>query len=158
MVVIHIFHVLTKLFTLKHSCFLFDFTLKRSWKYAETLLLSIYTCIYLYKNTCSWQPQAVGNFFKKILAIFLLANSFLLSGCQKSVYLCEQPIRQLSVKEIPAASTHPAQFYLCGSIHYPCSVTNYRQYVPLHYSMSSHHPQKRKAYEKPITKQACVFK
>jgi hypothetical protein len=48
MKVIHIIHRLMKLFTLKHSCFLANSTLKRSWVYAETLLRSIYTCIYQY--------------------------------------------------------------------------------------------------------------
>jgi type IV secretory pathway VirB2 component (pilin) len=64
MKVIHVIHKLNELFTLKRSCFLANSPLKRSCLYAETLLLSIYTYIYLYKNTCSWALQVVNNIFK----------------------------------------------------------------------------------------------
>jgi hypothetical protein len=60
-IVIHKTNHFKKLFTLKHSCFQGIFTLKRSWTYAETLLRSIYTCIYLYLNTCSYLQQVKDN-------------------------------------------------------------------------------------------------
>ncbi|RDI41113.1 hypothetical protein AQULUS_24020 (plasmid) [Aquicella lusitana] len=115
---IHIIHRLTKLSTLKHSCFSGNFALKHSWKYAETLLCSIYTYIYLYKNTCIRAATSVNNFFIKIF--FIVVFSVCLSGCHKTIYICNKPINKLSVKEIPATNTHPAQFYLCGNHQYPC--------------------------------------
>lgn len=70
MKVIHKIQGIKKLSTLKHSWNLLNFALKRSWICAETLLHSIYTYIYLYINTCSWQLLIVNNcFFQCIKAI-----------------------------------------------------------------------------------------
>lgn len=118
MIFIHTIHRLTKLSTLKHSCFSTNFALKRSWRYAETLLRSIYTYIYLYKNTCIRRSKTVNNFFIKIF--FIAVFSVCLTGCHKTIYLCNKPINKLSVKEIPVTNTHPAQFYLCGNYQHPC--------------------------------------
>jgi len=118
---IHIIHRLTKLSTLKHSCFSANFALKRSWKFAETLLHSIYTYIYLYKNTCIRGATIVNNFFIKIFFTFFIVVLFIcLTGCHKTIYICYKPISKLSVKEIPATNAHPAQFYLCSNHQYPC--------------------------------------
>ncbi len=118
---IHIIHMATKLSTLKHSCFFASFALKHSWKYAETLLRSIYTYIYLYKNTCIRRATIVNNFLIKIFFTFFIAVfSICLTGCHKTIYICNKPINKLSVKEIPATNAHPAQFYLCGNYPYPC--------------------------------------
>lgn len=51
-----------KLSTLKHSCILIVSALKRSCFYAETLLHSIYTYIYLYLIPVVSQQQIVNNF------------------------------------------------------------------------------------------------
>lgn len=149
MILIHIIHRLIKLSTLKHSWNRAHFTLKHSCLYAETLLRSIYTCIYLYKSTCSYQPQEVNNFFVKKLpnekraniALLMLLGCFL-AGCQKTVYVCNQPINKIRVTENSATATHPAQFYLCGSAKYPCSV---RSYAPRHHPISFHHQQKKES-------------
>lgn len=163
MKVIHIFHVFTKLSTLKRSGFGAISALKRSGICAETLRLTIYTYMYLYKRTYSSQLQVVDNFFDKLFfngkkekIISLLLISSLLISCQKIIH--SQPINRLGVIERPAAMTHPAQFYLCGNAEYPCSVTSYRHAAPLHHSPISHHQQKRKAHEKSTAKQTCVFK
>jgi type IV secretory pathway VirB2 component (pilin) len=56
-----------KLSTLKRSRETVILALKRSRLGAETLPLSIYACIYLYKRTCSGQPQAVNNGNKSMI-------------------------------------------------------------------------------------------
>lgn len=76
---------------------------------------------------------------------FLLNVCLILVGCQKTIYIFNQPIRKIDVIEIPASTTHPAQFYLCGNDQYPCATIRCRNQI--------HHQQKRKAYEKPHAKQ-----
>ena len=70
--VIHNIRKFKKLSTLKHSWNFALFTLKRSCFYAETLLRSIYTYIYLYKSTCSYTAQVVNKplFLKKLSTQF----------------------------------------------------------------------------------------
>jgi len=169
MKLIHIFLWIKKLFTLKHSWNLMNCSLKRSCSYAETLLPSIYTYIYLYKRTCSWCLQVVNNGDKKFFispANFAI-NKFTLviliwlslSGCcHKSVYIYNQPIHKIGITERSATTINPSQFYLCGNTQYPCSTVNYTQHFHLHHPISSHHQQKRKGHEKQIVKQTCTIK
>jgi hypothetical protein len=79
----------------------------------------------------------------------LLNGCLTLAGCQKTIYICNQPIQKIGVIEIPASPIHPAQFYLCGNDQYPC--------VTIRYCNRIHHQQKRKAYEKPSAKQNCII-
>lgn len=119
---IHIIHSLTKLFTLKHSCFSVNFTLKRSCKYAETLLRSIYTYIYLYKNTCSWTQQIVNNFFVNKLYIHftgLIISSICLTSCYKQPCQPYRIIEPIGISQHLATRTSPAEFYVC-SRNYLC--------------------------------------
>lgn len=85
------------------------------------------------------------NHLKSVLIIIFFC---LLGGCQKTIYICNQPIRKIGVIEISASTTHPAQFYLCGNDQYPCATIRYRNQI--------HHQQIRKAYEKPHAKQNCT--
>lgn len=152
MKVIHTCLWIKKLFTLKRSCNLANSTLKRSWVYAETLLHSLYTYIYLYKKSCSCQLQAVNNedkyflpslaylgkdkaFLFALLTIFILCIST--GCCQKTIYICKQPICKMGVIEKPATSINPPQFYLCGNARHPCLTAIHRQHVFLHHANSS---------------------
>lgn len=157
MKVIHRIHVLKKLSTLKRSCFSANFALKHSWFCAETLLLSIYTCIYLYKNTCIRGTTAVNNFFvNPFLAVIV---SISLTGCHRTIFVCDKPVSRINVRQIPATKTHPAQFYLCGNAQYPCSTIRNRNHVHQPHSIiSSRHQQKRECHEKSIAKKNCVCK
>lgn len=144
MKLIHIIHRLTKLFTLKHSCFLANFTLKHSCVYAETLLISIYTCIYLYQKTCSWQQQVVNNLFsKKIKAIkfiFALMTTASLTGCQQTIWVSALKLPELRVNQQPETATQPAKYFVCGNDQYPCrNVTHKWQ------ALIIHHPAKHKS-------------
>lgn len=130
MIFIHIIHRLTKLFTLKHSCFSANFTLKRSWQYAETLLRSIYTYIYLYKKTCSWRLQAVNNYFlKSFLAhLCLLTTTIVLTACCKvspderiqnaALHLSRPPYRHF--EQIPGNRLCPPAYFTCGELNIHC--------------------------------------
>lgn len=130
---------------------------KRSWKCAETLLRSIYTYIYLYKRTCSWQTKIVDNFFKRGMMTFCLMSFCFLTGCQKTIYICNQPVNKISVIEKQASATHPAQFFICGNVYYPCSVVYPRDHLTCdHTSSCSQHQQKRKSYEKPNVTKNCI--
>lgn len=130
MKLIHRMHRFNKLFTLKRSCFLANSTLKRSWVYAETLLRSIYTCIYLYKKTCSWEQQVVNkSFFEKIKSVTfifsLMLTTSLVTSCQKSILVSDLKQPDLRINQRPATITQPARYYVCGGCQYPCrSVTN----------------------------------
>lgn len=151
----HIFLWIKKLFTLKHSCIMSNFTLKRSCLYAETLLRSIYTYIYLYKSTCSWQLENVNNgnnwFFNKlpIMKLFsLILMMIFFSACQKTIYIHEQQIKPLHVNESLPGMTHPAQFYICGDVQH--------QYVKSYKPSKFLTQPKRKPYEKFDYKQTCI--
>ena len=86
---------------------------------------------------------------KKFFIICFILNGFLiLLGCQRTIYICNQPIRKIGVIEMPASTKHPAQFYLCGNDQYPCATIRYRNQI--------HHQQIRKASEKPHAKQNCT--
>lgn len=155
MILVHIFLWIKKLSTLKRSCNSAVFTLKRSCLYAETLLLSIYTCIYLY-ITCSKGQKIVDNgdnltsdrfFVMKFLSLFLMSN--FLSACQKTIYICERPIHPVQVSETLPARIHPAQFYIYGNAYYPCSQSH-------NLFTSNQSNSKRKPYEKFDYKQTCV--
>lgn len=104
---------LTKLFTLKHSCFSVNFTLKHSWKYAETLLRSIYTYIYLYKNTCSWKQQVVNNYFF-IYFSGLIISSLFLTSCYKEACQPYRIIQPIGISQHLATHASPAPFYVCS--------------------------------------------
>ena len=128
-----------QLSTLKHSCFLVNSTLKRSWVYAETLLRSIYTYIYLYKKTCSWEQQTVNKSFfvkdKSILIFLLITTTSLLTSCQKTIWVPATENNDLRVNQRLAIARHPAKYYVCGGIDYPCrSVTDKRQSAPGRFS------------------------
>jgi len=128
MKLIHCSIWIKKLSTLKHSPKGVNFPLKRSHCSAETLPLSIYAYIYLYLNTCSWQLQAVNYGDKtRITILSILLMSCFMTGCQKTIVVCNQPIHPFSVTERPETLTHPTQFYLCGNAQYPCSTTNNRR-------------------------------
>jgi hypothetical protein len=155
MLVIHIFHVFAKLSTLKRFRLEAISALKHFRLCAETLPLSIYTYIYLYKKTCSWQLQTVDNknnwivnkfFIMKLFSLILMI--IFLSACQKTIYIHEQQIKPLHVNESLPGMTHPAQFYICGDVQHP----HVKSYKPSKFLTQP----KRKQYEKFDYKQTCV--
>lgn len=125
MLVIHIIHILTKLFTLKRSREVAVFTLKRSRFSAETLPHSIYAFIYLYKNTCSYRQKSVNyvNKLKKYFSFsFLIIICFSLISCccdqQQIICIEDRPIDIIKISQSPATKTQPAKFYvhrICNS-------------------------------------------
>lgn len=186
MIFIHIFQWINKLSTLKRSWKLAYSPLKHSCFYAETLLRSIYTFIYLYKRTCSYQLQIVNNFILKyfsfckhnknhiyselyflnfarsrfnLLGWFLLGlTGFLLSGCcQKTIYISNQPIKEIGISQRPATLTQPAQFYLCGNSYYPCQTVTNLKHINSRHLVSSLNKRK-KTYETSIEKSRCLDK
>lgn len=122
MLVIHIIHKLIKLFTLKRSRKVADFTLKHSRFFAETLPHSIYAFIYLYKKTCSYQLQIVDKLKKLFLILgFAAVVSTSLSAChhtncdeveQNTLLHFDEPPAQC-FKQKKAIRNQPAQFYTC---------------------------------------------
>ena len=122
MKVIPIIHRLMQLSTLKHSCFLVNSTLKRSWVYAETLLCSIYTYIYQYKKTCSWEQSTGDNFFLLSKSIFLFIGvSITLFGCTRPVFIPVQTQTSVHMNQKRITTKRPAEFYVCGNAQYPCA-------------------------------------
>lgn len=158
MKLIHRIHRFEKLFTLKRSCFLANFTLKHSWVYAETLLRSIYTYIYLYKKTCSWEQQIVNkSFFEKIKSIILISllmlTVSLVTSCQKTISVPALKQPDLRFNQRSETMTQPVRYYVCGGSQYPCrSVTNKWQETSSHcinkYQSLSH--QKSKLLNKKL--------
>jgi len=131
MKVIHIFHVFAKLSTLKRSRFKVICALKRSRLCAETLPLSIYTCIYLYKRTCSCLLQVVYNCFltKIVSSYFVIVTAIIfISGCcrtnpseqiQNSVlHLVETPHKHF--QQYPGNKLHPSAYFTCGKYQNRC--------------------------------------
>lgn len=124
----HIFLCIKKLFTLKHSCIMSNFTLKRSCLYAETLLRSIYTYIYLYIKTCSCQHKNVNNDSNRKSKVFATCFfSLLFSGCCKqnpseiiqncALNLSSPPYRIF--RQISGNSYKPSAYFTCCEIKYP---------------------------------------
>lgn len=150
MIFIHVIHRIRKLATLKHSCVSANFALKCFCKYAETLLCSIYTHIYFYKNTCIRATIITNKFFITVFSGCII-------GCYKAVYIRNKPINKLSVKEIRATNTHPAQFYLCSNYHYPCTSNILWQEIKKFHSTSSKKHQGY-VYEKCISEKNVYYK
>jgi hypothetical protein len=71
-------------------------------------------------------PQEGGLNKTRISFLSFLMMSCFMTGCQKTIVVCNQPIHPLNVTERQATLTHPAQFYLCGNAQYPCPATNHR--------------------------------
>lgn len=172
MKLIHTIHRVTTLFTLKHSCFLVNFTLKRSWFYAETLLRSIYTCIYLYKKTCSWEQQVVNkSYFVKIKSIsfvcLLMISTSLVTSCQKTIWVPVLRQSDLRISQNPATITQPAKYYVCGNAQYACRPATYKwratatHHINKHKSLPNHNSKptinkpKEHQYEVPRTVKSC---
>ncbi len=172
MKVIPIIHRLMQLFTLKHSCLLANSALKRSWIYAETLLRSIYTYIYLYKKTCSWGQQAVNkSFFVKIkstsFVCLLMITASLVTSCQKTIWVPALRQPDLRFGQHPATITQPAKYYVCGNAQYPCRPVTYKRqaravhHINNHKSVSRYHSKlkinkpKEHQYEVPRTVKSC---
>lgn len=133
MKVIHKFACIKKLFTLKHSWNLAISPLKHSCFYAETLLRSIYTYIYLYLNTCSWQQQIVDNLFLKSFFQFLsIVNmTIILSACctvcpaekeqDAALHLSKPPYKHF--EQIQGDELHPSAYFTCGEWNNPCHLS-----------------------------------
>jgi hypothetical protein len=172
MKVIPIIHRLIHLSTLKRSWLLAISTLKRSWVYAETLLRSIYTCIYLYKKTCSRGQQAVNkSFFVKIKSIsfvcLVMITTPLLTSCQKTIWVPALRQPDLRISQHPATITQPPKYYVCGNVQYPCRPVTYKwqaasvRHINKHKSVSRHHPKlminkpQEHQYEVPRTVKSC---
>ena len=172
MKVIHIIHGLMQLFTLKHSWTLANSPLKRSCFYAETLLRSIYTYIYQYKKTCSWEQQVVNkSFFEKIKSIsfvcLLMITTSLVTSCQKTICVPVSRHPDLRISQRPATITQPAKYYVCGNAQYPCKPVTYKwqatavHHINKHKSVSRHHSKlminkpKEHQYEVPSTVKSC---
>lgn len=129
MTIIHRLCELRKLSTLKHSRLLANFTLKRSRLSAETLPLTIYAFIYLYKKTCSWQQQTVNNFFcHKSKSLILFICVFIISGCckqnpseeiQNSVLNLSSPPHRI-FRQISGNTYKPSAYFICCEMRYSC--------------------------------------
>jgi|GEM_PF-3602365 len=91
---------------------------------------------------------------KQIIIITFLS---LLGGCQKTIYICKQPIQKVGVIEVSASNAYPAQFYLCGNYQYPCRSNFHWHEIKRCYQTSSKKRQGN-VYEKCIVEKNAHYK
>jgi hypothetical protein len=106
-----------------------DYTLQRYRLYAATVPLYNDTCSYMYKKTCSYQPQVVNNTLNaKWIVLLICVLSLSISGCYKQTpsekiqnaafNLSSSPHR--TFRQVPGNTYKPSAYFTCGEMIDPC--------------------------------------
>ena len=60
---------------------------------------------------------------KVILIGFIFLITFIMTGCQKTIFIPIKPSCQFRINQQLATESFPAQFYVCGNDCYPCQLS-----------------------------------
>ena len=113
--------------------------------------------------------MVVRNCILNINKLFLISIlvSFLISGCQKAIFVPAVRKNDLQVIQKPETVTQPAKFIICGNSTYPCRPVTYKWQKPAahhttrHRAVSHKHSKlminkpKEQQHEAPVTVKSC---
>ena len=111
----------------------------------------------------------VRSYFSNINKLFLISIlvSFLISGCQKAIFVPAVRKNDLEVNQKAATVTQPAKYFICGNSTYPCKPVTYKwqrtaaHHTTSHKAVSHKHSKlminkpKEQQYEAPTTVKSC---